>query len=164
MDRPASKLDRHYPAAAASIAVARKALCEFADGAGASPEQLENVRLAASEALTNAVVHGYQGGPGVLHVTAAVVRTELWMLIADDGRGLVRPSARPGLGLGLRLISQSSDDFTIVSRAGGGTEVRMRFDIVPAAAARGSRSWRPWLTSVVGGRPRSDQDRLSAAT
>jgi stage II sporulation protein AB (anti-sigma F factor) len=153
MRHPASRLNRRYPAAAASIAVARQALCEFAAGAGASAEQVENVRLAASEALTNAVVHGYQGGPGVLHVTAAVVRSELWMLIADDGGGLVRPSDRPGLGLGLRLIAQSSDDFTIVSRAGGGTEVRMWFDIVPAAAPGGSRSW-PRLTPVL--------DRLSA--
>jgi hypothetical protein len=39
-----------------------------------------------------------------------------------------------GLGIGLSLISSLSDDFAIVTRASGGTEVQMRFDVNKARA------------------------------
>src|SRR6202043_2175521 len=97
--------------------------------AGATASQVDAVRLAASEALTNAVVHAYRDEPGGIHVNAAVVASELWILISDDGCGLQPRGDRPGLGLGLGLISQVSDDFAIVSRASGGTEVRIRFNL-----------------------------------
>src|ERR1700759_1965224 len=65
---------------------------------------------------------------------AAVPAGELWILISDDGCGLQPRTERAGLGLGLGLISEVSDDFAIVSRAAGGTEVRIRFNLVTADA------------------------------
>jgi stage II sporulation protein AB (anti-sigma F factor) len=113
-----------------AVPLARRALREFALGAGADPHQIDAIRLAGSEAVTNAVVHAYRDEPGNVYVTATVVSGELWVLIADDGCGMMAPRARrPGLGLGLGLISQLSDELAIVARAGGGTEVRMRFNI-----------------------------------
>src|SRR5205807_10127108 len=101
-----------------------------AAAAGAGGERLEEIRLAVSEALTNAVVHAYRGNePGHFHVTAAVASGELWVLISDDGRGLHAWNDSRGLGIGLSLISGLSDDFAIVPRATGGTEVQMRFDL-----------------------------------
>jgi anti-sigma regulatory factor (Ser/Thr protein kinase) len=84
--------------------------------------------LAASEAITNAVLHAYrQGGPGSIQINASYVEGDVWLLIADSGRGL-RPSAKSlGLGLGLALIARLADDFQIHSRATGGTELQMRF-------------------------------------
>jgi serine/threonine-protein kinase RsbW len=117
-----------------SVTAARHALSDFAAAAGADRTKLEAVRLATSEALTNAVLHAYAGDPGEVYVTAAIVGPELWVLVGDDGRGLEPRSNRPGLGLGLGLISQVTDELAIVPRAGGGTEVRMRFDLVPAQA------------------------------
>ena len=88
------------------------------------------MRLAASEAMTNSVLHAYRGGPGLIYVNAAVASGELWILISDDGCGLRPRADRPGLGLGLALISEVSDDVAVVSRATGGTEVRIRFNLV----------------------------------
>jgi len=124
-----------YPAAAASVPQARQALVSLASRAGASEEQVEAVRLASSEALTNVVQHAYGGGEGSIHVASAVTDDELWVLIADDGCGLEPRADRPGLGLGLGLIAQVSDELAIVPRAGGGTEVRMRFNLVSAELA-----------------------------
>ena len=90
------------------------------------------MRLVASEAMTNSVLHAYRGEAGSIYLNAAVVSGELWVLIADDGGGLKPRADRPGLGLGLGLMSQVSDDFTIASRASGGTEVRIRFSLAPA--------------------------------
>ena len=136
MQSDANTLTITYPAEPDSVARARYALSEFAAVAGADRKQIDDIRLATSEAVTNAVLHAYRGDPGSVHVTAAVVAGELWILICDDGRGLEARSERPGLGLGLALISQASDELAIVPRAGGGIEVRMRFVLVSASSAR----------------------------
>jgi serine/threonine-protein kinase RsbW len=131
------------PAEPEAVTTARHALSDFAESAGADRSKLEAVRLAASEALTNAVVHAYADKPGQVHVTAAVVFSELWVLVADEGQGLEPRTNRPGLGLGLGLISQVTDELVIVPRASGGTEVRMRFDLVPSRARDGGRGETP---------------------
>lgn len=123
-------LSESYPAVPETVPLARRALAAVAAAAGAAGERLEEIRLAVSEALTNAVVHAYRNGEaGHLYVTAAVASGELWVLIGDDGRGLHAWNDSQGLGIGLSLISGLSDDFAIVTRASGGTEVQMRFDL-----------------------------------
>ncbi len=123
-------LNRSYPAEASSVPEVRHDVAELASAAGASPEQLEAIGLAVTEAVTNVVLHAYRWRAGRVYVTAAGVSDELWVLIGDNGCGLNARSDSPGLGLGLLLISQESDGFTIVTRGTGGTEVRMRFDLV----------------------------------
>jgi serine/threonine-protein kinase RsbW len=130
MQSAARNLSETYEASPCSVADGRSSLADFAAEAGATPSQVDAVRLAASEAMTNSVLHAYRGGPGLIYVNAAVASGELWILIADDGCGLRPRADRPGLGLGLGLISEVSDDFAVVSRATGGTEVRIRFNLV----------------------------------
>jgi anti-sigma regulatory factor (Ser/Thr protein kinase) len=120
---------KSYPVVSAAIPEARSALTKLATSAGAAPDVVESVRLAVSEALTNVVLHAYDDDPGRIQVTAAALSDELWILISDDGRGLHARTDSPGLGLGLMLVSQVADDFSIVSRASGGTEVRIRFNL-----------------------------------
>jgi serine/threonine-protein kinase RsbW len=142
MDSVVGNLNETYKASPRSVAEGRAQLADFAAKAGATASQIDAVRLAASEAMTNSVLHAYRGGPGLIYVNAAVASGELWILISDDGCGLKPRANRPGLGLGLGLISEVSDDFAIVSRATGGTEVRIRFSLVMAeapAAVRGQR-------------------------
>jgi anti-sigma regulatory factor (Ser/Thr protein kinase) len=123
-------LSQSYPAVAEAVPEARRALTDVAAAAGAGGERLEEIRLAVSEALTNAVVHAYDGDQtGSFQVTAAVASGELWVLISDDGRGLHAGNDTRGHCIGLSLISGLSDDFAVVTRASGGTEVQMRFDL-----------------------------------
>jgi serine/threonine-protein kinase RsbW len=124
-----------YEAEPGSVGEARRALAEFAHEAGATAEQVDAVRLAISEAVTNAVLHAYGGGPGAIQVTAALAEdAELWILVADDGGGMQPNAEGPGLGLGLGLISQVCDHMAIVPRSGGGVEVRIRFKLATGAA------------------------------
>ena len=121
------KLQESYPAVASSVPVARQELAKFAEDAGAPREQVEALRLAASEALTNAVVHAYHEPSGQVHVDAAAGPDTLSVQVADDGNGLSPRLDRPGLGLGLALIARASDEIAIVKRSSGGTVLRMRF-------------------------------------
>jgi serine/threonine-protein kinase RsbW len=120
-------LSRSYPAVAETVPAARRAVVEFAREVGLSAEQLDGLALAASEAITNAVLHAYSGSEGMVDVSAAVAANELWLLIGDDGHGLERGSDTPGLGMGLALIASMSDYFAVVKRSSGGTELRMQF-------------------------------------
>ena len=120
-------LTASWPAVADAVPTARLQISRFAEGNGAHGDCLDAVRLATSEALTNVVVHAYPAGLGELHVTAAMAEGDLWVLVSDDGQGLQARSERAGLGLGLALIAQLCEEFAIVKRASGGTELRMRF-------------------------------------
>lgn len=127
---PGASYSESYPATAESVPRARGALTAFAKDAGAGPDRLHAIRLAASEAVTNAVRHAYRDRtPGLIQVSASCVGGDLWLLIADSGSGLRAQSKAPGLGLGLALIAQLADDFQIHSRGTGGTELQMRFKL-----------------------------------
>jgi anti-sigma regulatory factor (Ser/Thr protein kinase) len=123
-----------YPAAVQSVPLARDAVVAFAARIGAAPERLDPIRLAVSEAMTNAVKYAYVDDPGQIEVAATLASDELWVLIADDGCGLRADAHSDGLGLGLALIALASDGFTIAQRSSGGIEVRLIFDLAPASA------------------------------
>ena len=55
-------LSESYPAVPEAVPLARRSLTSVAAAAGAAGERLEEIRLAVSEALTNAVVHAYRDG------------------------------------------------------------------------------------------------------
>ncbi len=139
MPDPGPCLIRSYPAVPESVPRARRALTAFAAAAGAAGKELDDIRLAASEALTNVVMHAYAGGSGLMHVTAAAAGGEVSVLIADDGGGLRAGTDAPGLGLGLALIAHACDELTVMKRASGGTELRMRFALDAAGPSSGDQ-------------------------
>jgi anti-sigma regulatory factor (Ser/Thr protein kinase) len=114
-----------------TVPAVRRAFTELCADAGATDEQVASERLAVSEALTNAVRHAYRGGMGSVHVSAHLAAGELWVLIADDGCGLLPVTHSPGLGMGLALIAEVCEEFSLVNRSSGGIELRMRFSIGP---------------------------------
>lgn len=120
-----------FLAVPAAVTAARHAVVAFAQRVDAPPLTCENVALAVSEAVTNAVVHGYLEGlePGEVHVCASLAGDTLHVIVADDGRGMRTPSdgPGPGLGTGLGLIEKISQGLEIGERKSGGVEVRMSF-------------------------------------
>ena len=111
-----------------SAARARSALADFAARQGVVPDTVDAVKLAVSEAVTNAIVHAYGGGhSGEVRVAAGVRDGHIWISVEDDGCGHVTPSTRPGLGYGLRVIQQVAQHANITERPDGGTTVLMQF-------------------------------------
>jgi anti-sigma regulatory factor (Ser/Thr protein kinase) len=131
MQSVAHKLDELYTSEPESVSRARSRIAVYAASMGATRAQIDGVRLAVSEAMTNALVHGYRGSPGRIQLSAGVTGRQLWVVIRDAGEGMRPVADRPGLGLGLSLIAQISDHMTIIPRRQGGTELRMRFDLGP---------------------------------
>lgn len=130
-----------YRAEPTAVPAARAALTRFAQRAGVDGPRLDDVRLAVSEAVTNAVRHAYAQAAGPIRVRAVADREWLLVTVADDGRGLDVAArrggrARAGLGVGLGLIARVCDQLTVVLRREGGTELRLRFDLPRPGGAR----------------------------
>jgi anti-sigma regulatory factor (Ser/Thr protein kinase) len=122
-------------AAPEAVAFLRTAVCDFGTGAGMVDRLMADVRIALSEALTNAVIHGYRevASPGDVVVSATVEDGTMWIVVKDRGCGFKPRLDSPGLGFGLPMIAELSDSFDIVPVMPTGTEIRMTFDR-PAAA------------------------------
>src|SRR5260370_5533559 len=134
MAPPTRTLQRSYPAVPDAVPDARSALTAFAADVGAPPELLDDVRLAVSEALTNAVVHAYRGTsePGSIGVIAARAVDELWILVSDSGCGLRPRQDSPRLGLRIALMMQLSPGVGLNDPSDSGTAVTPRFPLAPA--------------------------------
>ena len=91
-----------------SVRVARHAVAAVARRAGA-PEA--DVKLAVSEAVSNAVTHAFRDrDPGTIMVRARVERGKLLVTIADNGTGMRPNLDSKGLGLGISLITKLAGD------------------------------------------------------
>jgi anti-sigma regulatory factor (Ser/Thr protein kinase) len=133
-----TSLNESHRATADVIPALRHTVADYARSVGVEGTKLDAVRLAVSEAISNVVLHAYSGAPGYVHVTARVVGDELWVLVADEGRGHNATPLRPGLGWGLAFITDATDEFALAERADGGTEARMIFKL-PASRAPAGR-------------------------
>jgi anti-sigma regulatory factor (Ser/Thr protein kinase) len=115
------------PASVAAAGVLRGEMEAVARQCGLSEERAKDVKLAVSEAVTNAVQHAYRDRePGDVWATASVDDEQLQIVIADGGVGMTPRTDSPGLGLGLPLISHLADSIQVLS-TGEGTEIHMTF-------------------------------------
>lgn len=111
-----------------NVAVVRHMLADLGDALALGADATDNLRLAASEACNNVVVHAYRGREdGMLEVEATVEPGVLRVLVRDCGHGIEPRQESAGLGMGLPLIAALSDDFDVATTTGGATEVRMAF-------------------------------------
>lgn len=111
-------------AEAESVAEARHAVARFAAEHGADAD---DVALAVSEGMSNAVIHGFRDrDPGRIDVSAVADGDRVVVSISDDGMGVLPNPDSPGLGLGLALIGSLADGVEL-RREGRGTTLIMRF-------------------------------------
>jgi serine/threonine-protein kinase RsbW len=125
-----------FPSTPPGVGAMRREIAAFAAQCGMEGDGIEAVRLAVSEAATNAVVHAYREAAGDLLVRATVAGDELLVVVCDTGIGLGPRPDSPGLGLGMPLIASVTSRFRVVSDESG-TEVHMTF---PLAAGDGGAS------------------------
>ena len=113
-----------WPAEVGSVGTARHAVVDWLRERGLSDAPLGDVALMVSEAVSNAVVHAYVGGPpGAIDVEVAVFEDELMVAVQDHGRGLSPRPDSPGLGYGLALMVAVSERFEAQSHDREGTRL-----------------------------------------
>ena len=128
-----NSLRRALPAVPSTVTALRGDVAAFATAAGIGDPLLSSVKLAVSEAVTNAVMHAYAGAdePGEVRLSAHVDGDRVNVVVSDDGCGMVPRLDSPGLGVGLPFIAHSSDTLDIGRNDTGGTELRMSFRFRP---------------------------------
>jgi anti-sigma regulatory factor (Ser/Thr protein kinase) len=119
------------PAEASSVPKLRGEVVGYLAELDSCTDRTEDVRLAVSEALSNAVVHAYRDRdePGDLEVSAVLRDHRFEVVVRDGGCGMAPRHDSPGLGLGLPVIEHTTDAYAIQEAEGStGTEIHMLFN------------------------------------
>jgi len=108
-------------------------------------EELQDIKTAVSEAVTNAIIHGYEGMKDrYVKMYAAILEDRtLFVEISDEGVGIedvkqaMEPfyTSRPELersGMGFTVMESFMDEVVVLSEKGKGTKVQMKKRISPA--------------------------------
>lgn len=117
-----------------SVGMCRLAVAHFAGILGFSMAEIEELKVAVSEAVTNAVIHGYGGGPGTILLALRELDGGLAIEVRDEGVGIrdIRKARQPSysqdperMGLGFVFMESFTDDLRVESEVGRGTRIVM---------------------------------------
>ena len=119
---------------------ARMAAAAFAAEFNPTLDEIEDIKTAVSEAVTNAVIHGYEGTVGQVHMLLQRNEDELTVTVEDSGKGIAdvekakEPffTTKPELersGMGFAFMEAFMDSVLVESAPGTGTKVTMKKSI-----------------------------------
>ena len=126
-----------FPSKSCNEAFARSAVACFAAQMDPTLEELGDIRTAVSEAVTNAIVHGYPNGLGLITLRCRILKDHvLDIVIKDKGVGIIdveqarKPMFTTGgcdrSGMGFTIMESFMTTLSVSSTPGKGTTVHMR--------------------------------------
>lgn len=118
-------------------AFARITVAAFAAQLDPTIEELADIKTAVSEAVTNAIIHGYEEKKGLVKIRCQIISEEIIIEISDNGKGIEnielakQPlyTTKPNLersGMGFTIMESFMDEVEIESIVGMGTKVTMK--------------------------------------
>ena len=120
--------------------VARVAVAAFMPQLNPTVEEVSDVKTAVSEAVTNAIIHGYENQIHKVSIRCTVRERELTVEVKDMGKGIeniqqaMTPmyTSKPELersGMGFSFMEAFMDSVNVVSKPNEGTRVIMKKSI-----------------------------------
>lgn len=117
-------------------AFARIAVAAFASQLDPTIEELADIKTAVSEAVTNAIIHGYEEEIGIVKLTCKISKNEVFIEISDTGKGIenVELAKQPlyttkanleRSGMGFTIMESFMENVEVESVLGIGTKVTM---------------------------------------
>ena len=118
-------------------AFARITVAAFASQLDPTIEELADIKTAVSEAVTNCIIHGYEGTSGIVKVECKLKDNCIEIEISDNGKGIsdIELARKPlytskanleRSGMGFTIMESFMDDFKVESIEGMGTKVTMK--------------------------------------
>ena len=115
---------------------ARVCVAAFATRLDPTLEEINDIKTAVSEAVTNSVIHGYNKKGGLITLTAEIEEKTLKVIIEDSGRGIdnVKKAMETMFttgeddersGMGFTFMDVFMDGLEVWSEPGRGTRVTM---------------------------------------
>lgn len=117
---------------------ARVAIAAFASQLDPTLDEITDVKTAVSEAVTNSIIHGYEGKKeGIVSIEAELFQNEITIIISDFGKGIKdvekarEPlyTSRPDLersGMGFTVMETFMDSIEVTSKEGEGTRIVLK--------------------------------------
>lgn len=130
-------LKTSFPSLTRNEALARGVAAQFCLLFDPTVEELSDVRTAVSEAVTNAVIHGYGHDHGTVYMELTAEDDVLTVTVRDEGRGIEdialarqpfytsMPEAERS-GMGFAVMEAFMDSVDVVSEKGKGTSVTLK--------------------------------------
>ena len=131
-----NKMELKFSAVSENEAFARSVVACFALKLNPSIAEISDIKTAVSEAVTNAIVHGYQNNEGQIVLKAEIIENELHINVLDCGVGIdnleqalepfftTKPEEERS-GMGFTIMKSFMDKVLVKSKKGEGTEVYM---------------------------------------
>ncbi|WP_300586387.1 anti-sigma F factor [uncultured Oscillibacter sp.] len=144
--KASNEVAMEFPSRSSNESFARAAAASFAAQMDPTLNELEDIKTAVSEAVTNAIVHGYPDSIGKVVVKVRVCpENTLEITVRDYGRGIpdVDRARQPMFttggaersGMGFTIMESFMDRLTVRSVMGKGTSVVMRKRLAPRLKA-----------------------------
>lgn len=123
---------------------ARVAVAAFVAQLDPTIDEINDVKTAVSEAVTNSIIHGYENREdGIIRIEAEITESEITIIIIDKGVGIddigkaMEPlyTSRPDLersGMGFTVMETFMDNLEVESEKGIGTRVviKKKFNVI----------------------------------
>ena len=116
---------------------ARVTVAAFMTSLNPTVEEVSDVKTAVSEAVTNAIIHGYESEVHNVYIRCRTEKQSLYIEIEDEGKGIEDVEAameplfttKPDLdrsGMGFSFMEAFMDELEVISEPGKGTVVKMK--------------------------------------
>lgn len=132
-----NKIKVEFPNRSDNERFARTVAAAFIVELDPTMEQLSEVKTAVSEAVTNAIIHGYDERDGIITLEGEICDRTLELIVSDNGAGIPDISrareplftGKPDMersGMGFTIMETFMDSVEVESEVGKGTRVKMR--------------------------------------
>lgn len=117
--------------------LARVVVASFLTRTNPTLNEVEDVRTAVSEAVTNSIIHGYENGEGSIIIKAYIEDRTICIEVIDYGCGIpdIDKAMEPMYtskgdenrsGMGFSFMEAFMDELIVESKVGEGTTVKMK--------------------------------------
>ena len=117
-------------------AFARIAVAAFIAQLDPTVEEVADIKTAVSEAVTNAIIHGYEEKIGIVKLICKIAQNEVFIEISDSGKGIenIEEAKQPLFttksnlersGMGFTIMESFMDSVEVESVLGIGTKITM---------------------------------------
>jgi len=134
--QPINKMKLEFLSKSSNEGFARVVAAAFVSQVDPTIEELADVKTAVSEAVTNAIIHGYENSSGLVRMECILYSDGVEIIVEDEGQGISdvnlarQPmyTSKPDMersGMGFTVMESFMDKVDVVSEVGKGTKVSM---------------------------------------
>ena len=135
--RDTNEMEIQFDSKSCNEGFERVAVASFLTQMNPTVEEVADVKTAVSEAVTNAIIHGYEKRQGKIRIFCRISENQFFMEVSDKGKGIlnVEEAMQPMYttkpeedrsGMGFAFMEAFMDEVKVESEPEKGTCVRMK--------------------------------------